>query len=205
MLEFNGTGAMITDDYQLPACWKSLLYWHVDANNYGSASLILTGYNKDTGEDKTLVNEFGMDMGSDGLNGIAFCPLLGGTYYFQTENTDESWTAKLECQDNIAPVGEGMDVQGTGGFVSDDYTLHTCNKSIFNWSVQPSNSGSASLILSLCKANEDNNCETIVNEFQMDMSSPMTGQALQKVVDGDYFLVSENTQEAWTVTWECKD
>jgi hypothetical protein len=48
-------------------------------------------------------------------------------------------------------------------------------------------------------------CSTIVNEFKMDMTEPLTGQALQAVKAGDYFLVSANTQESWSVTWECKD
>jgi hypothetical protein len=203
LLEFSGTGATVTEDYTLPTCWKAVLYWNVAPNSGGSASLILTQNNKDTGNDKTLVNEFGMDVGSDGMNGIAFDPLLGGNYYYSTENTNEAWSAKIECQDGVAPVGTGINIQATGGTATDNYTLSACNKSIFNWSVDPNSSGSASLILALCDLKK--NCETIVNEFKMDMTSPLTGQALQSVKAGDYFLVSENTSQSWNVTWECKD
>jgi len=202
LLEFSGTGDTVTDDFVLPACWKAVLYWHVAPSSYGTASLILTGYNKGSGADKTLVNDMVMDASADGMSGIAFDPLLGGTYYFQTENTDAAWNVRLECQDGVAPVGEGMNIQATGGFVTGNYSLPACNKSIFNWSVEPSNYGTTSLILALCNMKE---CETIVNEMKMDMTSAMTGQALQAVQGGDYFLVSENTQQPWSVNWECKD
>jgi hypothetical protein len=200
LAELSGTGAAITEDYTLPQCMKGVLYWHV-APSYGAASLIIKQFNKDKGTDKTLVNSFAMDVGADGFGGSAYDPLLGGEYYWQTENTNEAWTIKLECQDNVAPVGEGMNIQGTGTIVTDFYTLHSCTKSVFNYSVEPS-SGTASLILALCSRTE---CNTIVNEFKMDLSGSMTGQALQRVDDGDYFLISENTTKPWTVTWECKD
>jgi hypothetical protein len=203
LLEFGGTGATVSEDYQLPSCWKAVLYWNVASNSGGSASLILTQNNKDTGNDKTLVNEFGMDVGSVGMKGIAFDSLLGGTYYYSTENTNEAWSVRIECQDGVAPVGMGINFQAIGGTVTDNYTLHACNKSIFNWSVEPNSSGTASLILALCDL--ENNCETIVNEFKMDMTTSLTGQALQAVQAGDYFLVSENTQRSWSVIWECKD
>jgi hypothetical protein len=161
------------------------------------------GYNKGTGGEMSLVNTMATDVGS--LDGTVLIPLKGGTYYFQTENTDESWTAKIECQDGMAPAGTGMDIQAVGYTVTENYTLSKCTKSVFNWSVEPSSYGTASLILHLCKANETNSCESLVNEMKTDMSSPMTGQALQKVENGDYFLVSDNTNEPWTVTWECKD
>jgi hypothetical protein len=202
LAEITGTGVTVTDDYQLPKCWRSLLYWHVAPNSYGTASLILTGYNHGTGGSNTLVNEVATDVGADGLSGVAFNGLLGGRYYFQTENTDEAWSLRLECQDGIAPAGEGMNIQANGATVTDNYTLHACSKSIFNWSVEPNSSGTASLIVSLCSQSE---CHNIINEVKTDMTSPMTGQALQALKGGDYFLVSENTQQAWSVSWECED
>lgn len=202
LLEISGTGAAITDDFQLPACFKSVLYWDVAANSFGAASLILTGYNKGTGDSLNYVNEFAMNIYIGGINGSAYSSLSGGTYYFQIENTDEVWNVRVECQDGVAPVGTGMNIQGVGSVVTDNYTLTACNKSIFNWSVEPNSSGVASLILTLCSLEE---CSTIVNEFKQDMTSALTGQALQGLKGGDYFLYSENTQQPWSVTWECKD
>jgi hypothetical protein len=202
LLEISGTGATITDNYQLPKCRKAVFYWNVSPNSNGTASLILNLYKTTVSDSVTLVNDIAMNVPGEGLGGSINQSLKGGEYYFSTENTDEAWTVRLECQDGVAPVGTSMNIQATGMFVSDNYELPKCNKSIFNWSVEPNSNGTASLILYLCSLTE---CNTLVNEIKMDLSSALTGQALQPLSGGVYFIGSENTQQPWSVTWECKD
>jgi hypothetical protein len=45
----------------------------------------------------------------------------------------------------------------------------------------------------------------LANAINMNMTTALTGQVLQSVKAGDYFLVTENTDEPWTINWECKD
>jgi hypothetical protein len=202
LIEFSGTGATVTDDYQLPECRKGVLYWHVNAGSYNFASLILNAYNKGISEEQYLVSAYASDVGEEGLSGSALLPLTGGTYYFSSENTDEAWTTRIECQDGVAPVGSGIDLQVTGNIVTDNYTLSACQKSIFSWSVEPDSNKYASLMIDLCDQNE---CNNLVMGFQQDTTSQLTGDAVQSVKAGDYFLVSTNSNQPWTVKWECKD
>jgi hypothetical protein len=144
----------------------------------------------------------GMDVPGVGLSGSALQPLSGGEYYFSTENTDQPWRIRVECQDGGAPVAAGIDLQVAGNLVTENYELPSCQKSVFAWSVEPDDSGMASLILKLC----GDDCTTIVNEFQMDLAAPMQGDALQALGGGIYYLVSENTSgRPWSVRWECRD
>jgi hypothetical protein len=200
--EIEGTGSAVTDNYQLPACNKAVFKWNVASTSSGTGSLILKIFSPESADGDTIVNEFAMDLGTSGLSGSALYPLQGGEYYFSSENTDQTWTLQIECQDGTAPVAEGIDIEATGNIVTANYTLPACRKSIFEWSAAPSSSGTGALILKLC----GNRCVTIVNEFKMDLSQDMTGQSLEAVDGGIYYLVSENTGErSWTVNWTCGD
>jgi hypothetical protein len=200
LTEVEGAGGTVTDNFDWPACQKAVFYWSVSPNSYGSASLIVHLHKTSSEQEVTLVNEFAMDVSE--LSGSALQPLSGGEYYFSTENTDQPWTIRVECQDGVAPVGTGIDLEASGNIVTENYELPACQKSIFAWSVEPGDTGTASLILRLC----GNECTTLVNEFQMDLTAPMEGEALQALDGGIYYLVSENTSgRPWSVHWECRD
>lgn len=200
--EVNGTGKTVTDNLNLPACGKAVFMWKVAPSSYGTASLILSLFKKGSERDISLVNDMAMDMGPEGLSGSALQPLTGGEYYFSSDNTNEPWSIRIECQDNVAPVAKGLDVQGTGNLVTANYELQACQKSVFHWQVEPGSSGTAALILDLCGAE----CQNIANEMKMDLTGPLEGQSLQAVKAGNYYLVTENVSGlAWHVTWECKD
>ncbi len=207
LAELDGIGNTVTDNYEFPRCGKAVFYWEVEPNAYGSASIIINLHNVDADREILLVNEFSSDV--VGVHsGSALQPLKGGEYFFSTENTDEPWRVRVECQDGAAPVAEGMDVTGTGDAVTGNYTLPACRKSIFNWSVEPNPYGSASLIVHLCSVEEieTRGCPpAIVNEFQSDLTGPLVGEALERVDGGDYFLIIRNTDEDWHVWWECRD
>lgn len=202
LTEVKGTGETVTDDFEWPACQKAVFYWTVSPSSYGSASLIVCLHKIGVEQEMFLVNEFAMNVSAEGLSGSALQPLAGGEYYFSTENTDEPWTIRVECQDGVAPVGTGIDLQAAGNIVTDNYELPACQKSVFAWSTEPNDSGTASLILGLC----GNECITLVNEFDMDLTAPLEGEALQALGGGIYYLVSENTSgQPWSVRWECRD
>jgi hypothetical protein len=202
LAEVEGEGAVVTDNYTWPSCQKAVFHWRVAAGDLGSASLI--AYLHKTGDDESvpLVNEFGMDLPASGLSGSVLQPLASGGYYFSTENTDQQWAIRVECQDNVAPVGTAIDLQAAGNIVTDNYELPACRKSVFVWSAQPDDSGAASLILRLCGSE----CTTLVNEFQMDSNDLLAGEALQPLDGGLYYFVSENSNlRPWSVRWECRD
>ncbi|MCX6082042.1 MAG: hypothetical protein NTW32_21145 [Chloroflexi bacterium] len=202
MAEVNGTGKTVTDNLNLPACGKAVFLWKVAPSSYGTASLILSLFKKGSEREITVVNDMAMDAGSEGMSGSSLQPLTGGEYFFSSDNTNEPWSVRIECQDGAAPVAAGMDIQGTGNLVTANYELQACQKSVFHWQVEPGTGGTAALILGLCGAE----CQTIANEMKMDMTGPLEGQSLQAVNAGIYYLVTENASgRPWHVTWECKD
>jgi len=204
LAEIEGVGGVVTDNFEWPQCQKAVFYWTSLPGDVGAASLIATLYNVTAGLDTPLVNEFAMNV-SDSLSGAVLQPLQGGEYYIATENTEEQWTVRVECQDGVAPVASGLDIQGAGNIVTDNYALVACSKSVFVWAVEPGDLGTASLIASLCKAGEDQ-CQSLVNEFDMDLTAPLEGEALQSVTDGAYYLAISNTSgNPWRIRWECRD
>ncbi len=207
LAELDGTGNTVSDNYEFPPCGKAVFYWEVDPSAYGSAAIIIHLHNVDADREMSLVNEFSGDVVGV-LSGSALQPLVGGEYFFSTENTDEPWRIRVECQDGVAPVAEGMDVTGIGDTVTENFTLPACRKSIFNWSVEPNSYGSAALIVHVCNVEEvkTRGCPpSIVNEFESDLTGPLEGEALERIDGGDYFLVTGNTDEEWHVWWECRD
>ena len=201
LTEVEGTGDTVTDNFEWPACQKALFYWTASPNTYGTASLAVYLYKTGVERGALLVNEAVMDVSAEGLSGSALQPLSGGEYYFSTENTDDPWTIRVECQDGAAPVGTGIDLQAAGNIVTDNYEFPACQKSVFVWSTEPNDYGTASLALRFC----GDECTLLVNEVQMDLAAPMEGEALQALRGGIYYLVSENTSGPWSVRWECRD
>ena len=108
----------------------------------------------------------------------------------------------MECQDNVAPVETGMNIQATGWFVSDNYVISACQNSIFSWSVAPNANGTASLSMYFCDRTQ---CQYLANEVRTDMTAPLTGQASGNIQSGTYFIVVENTLQPWSVILECND
>lgn len=205
LAEIEGVGESVTDNFEWPSCQKAVFYWTAFPSSYGNASLIVDLHNVEMGRDMPLINEFAMDVSGDGISGAALQPLAGGEYYFSTENTDEAWALRVECQDGAAPVTWGLDLRSTGNMVSDNYELPTCNKSVFVWSAEPSESGTASLAIYLCKVGEDR-CPILVNEFGMDLKEPFKGEALEVLSGGIYFLAIDNASGTpWSIHWECQD
>jgi hypothetical protein len=198
------TGETVTDNYEFPECFKAIFDWHVDAGSYGSASLILNLHSVATEEERTLVNEFGQT--AEGLDGRSLQPVGSGDYFFSSENTDEPWQVTFVCEDNVAPVASGeLDIEGSGNTVSANYELPECTKSVFSYSVQPNDMGSASLILYLCSVAREN-CMSIANKFEMDLADPLEGRTVESLRGGLYFLATENaTGNDWHITWECQD
>ena len=201
LLELSGVGEVVSDNYELPRCGKAVLYWSVEANDYGLASLIVHLHNVQDATARPVINEFAMDVST--INESVYVPLEGGEYYLSTENTDEAWSLRMECQDKAAPISVGLDLQGLGNMVTGNYELHQCQKSVFVWATEPDSSGMASLIMYLCGADD---CVNLANEFGMDLSASLTGEAFQALAGGSYFLVIENTSgRPWSARWECRD
>jgi hypothetical protein len=202
LAEFSGTGGTVTDNFTAPECQKAVFEWSVNRSSYGTASLILHLQKVGTDAYESIVNEAEFDNPGDTLTGSAVQPLSAGEYYLASENTDEAWTVRVACRDGEKPVGTGIDLAGTGNLVTDNYTLPACQKSVFAWTAAPDSSGSAALIVHFC----GRDCESIVNEFKTDVAAPISGEALQAVDGGDFYLVLMNTGgRDWTVKWECRD
>jgi hypothetical protein len=203
LLELEGEGETVTDNFDLPACGKAVFYWTAAASDYGTASLILHLRKVGADHDVSLVNEAEFDV-PDGIGGAALQPLAGGECYFTSENTDAPWSVRVECQDGQAPAAEGIDVTGEGNAVTANYSLPACDKSVFVWGVEPNDGGTAAIIVHLCKVGEER-CVSIANEMEVDLSELLTGETLQGLSGGLYFLTTENLTGPWSVRWECRD
>ena len=203
LFEVSGVGAQVTENYWVTGCNKAVFYWSAQASDIGTASLIAVLHSVATGEERTIVNDFAMDLTGD-LTGAALQPLADGQYFISTENTDQAWRIRLECQDGQAPVAAGIDIQGQGVFVTPNYELPGCTKSVFMWTTQPGDTGSASLIADLVSVSE-NRSYNLANDFAMDLTAPLEGEALRSTTPGLYYLVIENTQQPWHIRWECRD
>jgi len=206
LAEVEGTGEVVTDNYEFPKCQKAVFYWTAYPTSYGSASLILKLFNVTTGQEMSIVNEFAMDVLSESLAGSAIQALAGGKYYFATENTDQPWKLRVECQDVVAPVAVGtLNVEDVGNAVTGNYELPACNKSVFAWEVSHTESGTASMMAYLVKVGSDE-AWNLVNEFAMDRTQPLEGEALQKLSGGEYYLYVFNTgNRPWSIHWQCQD
>lgn len=204
VLEIDGQAETVTDNYALPECGKTVFYWTVETSDFGSASLIARMHDVAVGREELLLNAVDLEADSDTVSWPALMSVDAGDYYFTTQNTDEPWSLRVECQDGMAPVAEGMEVSGEGLTVTDNYQLPACSKSVFAWSIEPDATGSASAIIELYKAGADQPV-VVANEFEMDATEPVTGQSMHSVGAGPHYLFVYNTSNPWTVRWECQD
>lgn len=203
----SGTGAVVTDNYDLPKCIKAVFAWKVRPNDWGTASLIFRLYNAGTGKDKAVVSEMDTDLAEEWFTGQNIQALSGGTYYFASENTDEDWVVSIECHDGLAPVASGsLDVSGTGNAVTGNHELPACGKSIFHWETAPSDYGTASIIAYLCVDAPTVTCDNIVSDMKTDTSELFTGQSVVRLTGGLYYVYVYNLSgPSWRIWWECKD
>jgi hypothetical protein len=202
LLEINGTGNTTSDNYQLPRCWKAVFYWSVSPNTNGTASLTLNLHQIPATNLVTLVNIDTTDLYAKEFTGSVLQGLIAGEYSFSIENTEEAWTIRVECQDNVAPIKIGLNIQATGWFVSDNYILPTCQNGIFSWSVEPNANDIASLVLYFCDMKR---CVTMVDEENKNTTDKLSGQVTAMLQSGTYFIGAKNTLQSWSVIWECKD
>lgn len=199
LLEYSTAGEDVSDNFMLPVCQKAIFNYSVQSGAGGYASLILRLNNVAEGTEMGLVNDM---VEAPQMVGQVLQPLLGGEYYFTSENTDESWQVRVECHDNTAPIAEGMDISGDTPAVTQNYRLSDCRKSVFIWETQPGDGGYASMIVRLVQIYPKLRGETLVNDMQ---EGDLTGESLEAIETGDYFLVIENISGPWHIRWECRD
>jgi hypothetical protein len=202
-IDLSGTELTVTDNYELPACQKSVFVWSASPDAGGNASLIAHLYKVGSDRSMSVANELAFDV-SEPLMGETLIPLSGGVYYLNTENLNGTWAIRWECRDGQAPVGSEVDVSGDVHGVTDNYELPACQKSVFSWQVEPDEDGTASLILHLHKVGDDR-YDSMVNELEFDTTGPLEGEALQALSGGTYYLSTDNVNGTWSVRWECRD
>ena len=95
------------------------------------------------------------------------------------------------------------EVEGTGSTVTDNFEWPACQKAVFYYTVYPSSSGFASLIVYVSKVGEEAKW-LLVNETA-ESSDVVSGSAHQPLIGGEYYFSTELTQEPWTIRLECQD
>lgn len=110
-------------------------------------------------------------------------------------------TAKAAADDGPLVLFE---FEAEGEAVSENFTGPACLKAVFKYEVEASpRTGAASLILRLFK--KGNNEQYILLANEVDETPVLSGEKLQPLLGGEYFLAGENTDEPWRVVVECHD
>ncbi|MCA9900632.1 MAG: hypothetical protein KDK05_00545 [Candidatus Competibacteraceae bacterium] len=86
-------------------------------------------------------------------------------------------------------------LEGAGDVVSDNYDWQPCQKAVFSWEAM----GQDNIIIRLWKTTADNNV-LLVNEI-----SPASGEVLQPLSGGTYWITVTGPAEGWGITAECQD
>ncbi len=202
-VEFEGSTETVTDNFDAPPCQKAVFVWSVEPSQYDNAGLIIDLYRKGADSGRGLVNAF--EAGATGpMTGESLQPLLGGSYYLSVESITGPWKMKGVCLDGQPPAGSEVDIENVGIRVTENYALPECAKSVFVWSVEPSQYGNVGLIIYLHREGADSGVG-LVNAFETDVSEALTGDALQPLKGGVYFLEISSTTGPWTLKWECRD
>jgi hypothetical protein len=204
LVTFQGSGETVTENFDAPMCRKTVFFWSVEPNQYGAASLMVYLAKQGVAEPRLMINELGLDA-STPLTGETLQPLSGGTYYLSIENLSGPWEVRGVCLDGQPATGSSIDIQGAGLTVTDNFALPKCSKSVFIWSVQPNQYGTASLMVSLANVEADE-WPTIVNALKSDLSDGvLTGETLQPLKGGVYYMAIKNVSGPWTLLWDCRD
>ncbi len=95
-IDIQGAGNLVTANYELPACQKSVFHWQVEPGSIGVASLILDLCGA---ECQNIANEMKMDL-TGPLEGQSLQAVKAGVYYLVTQNTSgQPWHITWECRD----------------------------------------------------------------------------------------------------------
>jgi hypothetical protein len=97
-----------------------------------------------------------------------------------------------------------LELTGTGEVVTDNYTWPACEKTVFYWSAEVGQYGSASLIIKLYQIGREWPYY-IVNELEFDAPHAIAGQSLESLEGGEYYLASSNTDARWSLVVQCHD
>jgi hypothetical protein len=93
-----GGGPLVTYNYDLPACTKSVFLWTIEPDAEGVASLTVNLHR--VGEDQytNLVSESRSDV-TEPIRGESLQPLSAGIYFLSVEDVNGSWTLRWNCRD----------------------------------------------------------------------------------------------------------
>jgi hypothetical protein len=97
-IDISGSGLVVTDNYELPACQKSIFAWSIKPDAGGTAGLIADLWEVGETRDENLAIEYQSDL-TELISGEALVPLSGGLYYITTENVSGEWAIRWECRD----------------------------------------------------------------------------------------------------------
>ena len=86
-------------------------------------------------------------------------------------------------------------LEGSGNIVTDNYDLEQCQKAVFSWTAI----GSGNMIVRLWKVGVDDS-RLLVNEI-----GPDSGEVLQGLSGGTYWLTVDGPSEGWSIIGECRD
>jgi hypothetical protein len=202
-LNIAGTGETVSEDFEGPECFKAVFLWSVESKDSGLTSLTINLHNVYTQKAMEIVSTFETETVGT-MRGESIQALLGGAYYVTVEDHSGPWALQGICREGEAPSGEGIDLHGVGQVVSGNVVLTECQKSVFVWSVEPRSSGLAQLEVSLANA-KTHQGRYLVSEFEMDVAGTLSGEVLEPVSDGMYFIHVESASGPWTLRWDCRD
>ena len=93
-----GTGPIVTKNYGLPACAKSVFVWSIDPDDDGVASLVARLYRVGEEQYETLVDESRAAV-VETIKGETSQSLSEGVYFIAVESVTGAWTLRWKCQD----------------------------------------------------------------------------------------------------------
>ena len=93
------------------------------------------------------------------------------------------------------PPTQFVNLEGTGDSVSDNFEVQECQKAVFSWTAV----GQSNFIVYLWKVGIDDN-RLLVNEI-----APSSGETLQPLTGGTYWLTIDSPTESWSITAECRE
>ena len=89
-----------------------------------------------------------------------------------------------------------LSVEGQGYLVTENYSWTKCGKAVFAWKDE----GFGRITIRLFKAGEDKPIYILSNE-----ELPSTGETVQPIDTGTYFLAIRGSLVGWSLTGECRD
>lgn len=97
-VDLQGTGSMVSGNFALPKCAKSVFRWTVEPDSSGHAVLVGYLYSVDRQHGSGFIK--GVDLDATTLfSGEALEPLSGNIYFIVIERNSGPWTITWECRD----------------------------------------------------------------------------------------------------------